>query len=117
MLLWPHPEQEWDFAWRCDLGRGHTNYDVQIISNSKSYYEIFSTTNLDYWKNYHDSFEVTYAKYELRGLLWFRFGGADSIVNNNDIELLEHLSVGTFIVLQYVTHVFSQVYYSSFLTK
>ena len=26
-------------------------YDIQIISNSKSYYEIFSTTTLDYWKN------------------------------------------------------------------
>ena len=31
MLLWPHPGHEWDFAWRCDLGWGHTNYDIQII--------------------------------------------------------------------------------------
>ena len=61
-------------------------------SNSKSYYEIFSTTTLDYWKNYHDSFGVTHAQYELRGLLWFRFGGADSIENNDDIGLSEHLS-------------------------
>ena len=66
----------------------HSNY----CSNSKSYYEIFSTTTLDYWKNYHDSFGVTHAQYELRGLLWFRFGGADSIVNNDDTGLSEHLS-------------------------
>ena len=31
VLLWPHPRHEWDFAWRCDLGRCHTNYDIQII--------------------------------------------------------------------------------------
>ena len=37
-------------------------------------------------------FGFTHAQYELRGLLWFRFGGADSIVNNNDIGLSEHLS-------------------------
>ena len=66
----------------------HSNY----CSNSKSYYEIFSTTTLDYWKNYHESFGVTHAQYELRGLFWFRFGGADSIVNNDDIGLWEHLS-------------------------
>ena len=66
----------------------HSNY----CSNSKSYYEIFSTTTLDYWKNYHDSFGVTHAQYELRGLLWFRLGGADSIENDDDIGLSEHLS-------------------------
>ena len=37
----------------------HSNY----CSNSKSYYEIFSTTTLDYWKNYHDSFGVAHAPY------------------------------------------------------
>ena len=47
---------------------------------------------LDYWKNYHDSFGVTHAQYELRGLLWFRLGGADSIENEDDIGLSEHLS-------------------------
>ena len=66
----------------------HSNY----CSNFESYYETFSTTTLVYWKNYHDSVGVTRAQYELRGLLWFRFGGADSIVNNDDIGLLEHLS-------------------------
>ena len=65
----------------------HSNY-----CSTKSYYEIFSTTTLDYWKNYHGSFGVTHAQYEQRGLLWFHFGGADSIVNNNDIGLSEHLS-------------------------
>ena len=55
-------------------------------------YEIFSTTTLDYWENYHDSFRVTHAQYELRGLLWFRFSGADSIENDDDIGLSEHLS-------------------------
>ena len=59
-------------------------------SNSESYYEIFSTTTLDYWKNYHDSAGVTRAQYELQGLLWF--GGADSIINNDDNGLSEHLS-------------------------
>ena len=38
----------------------HSNY----CSNSKSYYEIFSTT-LDFCKNYHDSFGVTHAQFEL----------------------------------------------------
>ena len=78
---------------------GHSNYR----GNSKSYYKIFSTTTLDYWKNCHDSFGVTQAQYELRGLLWFRFGRADSIVNDNDIGLSEHLVI--MIVLR--SHVFS----------
>ena len=29
---------------------------------------------------------------ELRGLLWFHFSGADSIENDDDIGLSEHLS-------------------------
>ena len=94
-------------------GRGSHELRHSIYcSNSKSYYEIFSTTTLDYWKNYHDSFGVTHAQYELRGLLWFRFGGADSIENNDDIGYrnIYHDSFA-------VTHVFSQVYYSSFLKK
>ena len=31
---------------------------------------------------------VTHAQYELRGHCMFRFGGADSIVNNNDIGFM-----------------------------
>ena len=47
---------------------------------------------LDYWKNYYDIFGVSHAQYELRGYCVFLFGEADSIVNNNDIGLSEHLS-------------------------
>ena len=87
------PNKGYYYATQAELKPGshelrHSNY----CSNSKSYYEIFSTTTLDYWKNYHDSFGVTHAQYELRGLLWFRFGGADSIENDDDIGLSEHLS-------------------------
>ena len=42
---------------------------------------------LDYWKNYYDIFGVTHAQYELRGYSVFRFSGAGSIVNNDDIGL------------------------------
>ena len=86
----------------------HSNY----CSNSKSYYKIFSTTTLDYWKNYHDSFGVIRAQCELRSYCVFRFVGADSIVNNNDIEH-QNIYHDSFAV----THVFSQVYYNGFLKK
>ena len=64
------------------------NYDIQIIVVIlKVYYDIFPTATLDYWKNYYDIFGVTHAQYELQGYCLFSFGGADSIVNNNDIGL------------------------------
>ena len=62
-------------------------------SNSKNNYESFSMTTLEYWNNYyHDSFTVTHTQYELQGHCVFRFSGAGSIVNNDDIGLSEHLS-------------------------
>ena len=76
------------------FGRDHTNYDIQIIVVIlKVTTRFFQQRPWEYWENYHDtcSFGVTHAQYELRGLLWFRFGGADSIENNNNIGLSEHL--------------------------
>ena len=36
-----------------ELGRGHTNYDIQfIVVILKVTTRFFSTTTLDYWKNY-----------------------------------------------------------------
>ena len=75
------------------LGLGHTNYNIQIIVVIlKVTTRFFQQRPWIIGKNYHDSFGVTHAKYELQGLLWFCFGGADSIVSNDDIGLLEHLS-------------------------
>ena len=48
---------------------------------------------LDYWNNYNDSFGSHMPKYEQQGYCVFRFGGADTIVNNKDIGLSEHLHV------------------------
>ena len=76
-----------------NLGRGHTNYDIQItVVILKNYYKIFSMTTLVYWNSYYDSFGVTYAQFELRGYCVFRFSEVDSIVNNDDVGLSEHLS-------------------------
>ena len=75
------------------LRPGHTNYNIQVIVVIlKVTTRFFLTKTLDYWKNYHDRFGVTHAQNELLGLMWFRFGGAESIVNNDNIGLSEHLS-------------------------
>ena len=69
------------------------NYDIQfIVVILKVTTRFFQQRPWIMGKKYHDSFGVTHAQYELRGLLWFRFGGADSIENNDDIGLSEHLS-------------------------
>ena len=46
---------------------GYTNDDVQIIEVILKVTKISSTTTLDYWHNYYDSFGVTHAQYELWG--------------------------------------------------
>ena len=86
------------------LGRGLTNYDIQIIVVIlKVITRFFQQRPWIIGKNCHDSFGVTQVQYELRGLLWFRFGRADSIVNDDDIGLSEHLVI--MIVLK--SHMFS----------
>ena len=75
----------------------HSNY----CGNFKSYHEIFSTMTLDHWKNYHDSFGVTHAQYELQEDFVFCFDGADSIVKKH-----RHWIIGTFIMIVLQSHVF-----------
>ena len=88
---WVYPTMHHDWgpiSRTLNLGRGHTNNDIQIIvAIPKVGTILFSTTPLDYWKNYNDIFGVTHAQYELQGYRLFCFSRADSIVNYNNIGL------------------------------
>ena len=68
------------------------NYDIQIIVVILKVTTRFFNNDLGLLEKLSYSFGVTHAQYELRGYYVFRFIGADSIVNNNDIALSEHLS-------------------------
>ena len=52
----------------------------------------FYDDNLGLLKELLWYFGVTHAQYELQGYCVFHFGGADSIANDDDIGLYEHLS-------------------------
>ena len=77
------------------LGLSHTNYNIQIIVVFLKRITIFFLTRaLDYWNNYYDCFWVTqigHTTQNERDSHVFHFGGANSVVNNGDIGLLEHL--------------------------
>ena len=75
------------------LGQGHTNHYIHIIVVIlKITTRFFQQGPLIIGTIISDSFGVTHAQYELRGYYVFHFGGANLIVNNNDIGLSEHLS-------------------------
>ena len=86
---------------------------IQSCSNSKNYYDIYSTTTLDYWKNIMIVLGSHICPIRTTRLLCVSLQW--SWLNSKQQW---HWIIGTFImiVLQ-PQHVFSQVYYNSFLKK